>query len=144
MVNDMVATEMRRGFRDKPEGKDLLWACYGVKINASLAAFEHFCIAGYLLVDAPAEACWRRSRWPDNGVRHAVELTATHSEKLWTYCAREASRPSLLPVLLEVMPQCGQSLRPASCSPPTLPEKTFRPHAKRPDKSAAGPGQFRR
>ena len=118
------------------------WACYGVKINATLAAFEHFCVAGYLLVDTSAETCWRRSRFLDGGVRHAVEHTATHSAKLWTYCTREESRPSLLPGMLEFMPQNGQSLRPASCGPPTLPRNRPHPHADRPTESATGPGQF--
>ena len=54
VVNDMVATS-----RDEPGGKNSLSACYGVKINSTLAAFENCCVAGYLPADAPARTCCR-------------------------------------------------------------------------------------
>ncbi len=75
MVNDIVATEIRRESHVEPEGKDLL-GMLRCKDTHILAAFEHFCVAGYLSFFASARSCCRGTGWAPGGGRHDDEPTA--------------------------------------------------------------------
>ena len=110
----MVVTAKPDGARADPEGKDVLWERYCVKMHSSLAASDHFCVAGHRLADTSADTSWRGRRGANGGGRNANEHTATRSEKRWTYCKQEASQPSLRYALRDFKPQTGFALRPAS------------------------------
>ena len=62
-----------------------------------LAAFEHFCVAGYLSADASARSCCRGTGWAHGGGRHDDEPTAINQAKLWACCDEAALQPLLLP-----------------------------------------------
>ena len=82
------------------------------KDTSILAAFDHFCVAGYLAGDASARTCCRGTSWAHGGGRHDDEPTAMNQAKLWTCFDEAALQPSPLPTPAEYKTQGGQSLRP--------------------------------